>query len=35
MSYYGLEPTGYKEKPTLNSMRDVEQSATVFLWENN
>ncbi|MEE1059784.1 MAG: DISARM system helicase DrmA [Treponema sp.] len=34
MSYYGLEPCGYKEKPTLNSMRDVEQSATVFLWEN-
>ena len=31
---YGLEPKGYNENPTLNSMRDVEQAATVFLWED-
>ena len=24
---------GDKEKPTLSSMRDVEQSSTVFYWE--
>ena len=32
LTYYG-EYYGDKEKPTLNSMRDVEQSSTVFYWE--
>lgn len=32
LSYYGQPITG-KEKPTLNSMRDVEQSSTVYLYE--
>lgn len=32
LTYYG-EFYGDKEKPTLNSMRDVEQSSTVFYWE--
>jgi hypothetical protein len=32
LTYYG-EFYGIKEKPTLNSMRDVEQSSTVFYWE--
>lgn len=27
------EYSGVKEKPTLSSMRDVEQSSTVFYWE--
>lgn len=30
LTYYG-EYYGDKEKPTLNSMRDVEQSSTVFI----
>lgn len=33
ISRYGLEINGYNEKPTLNSMRDVEHSANIFLWE--
>ena len=33
LTYYG-EFYGDKEKPTLNSMRDVEQSSTVFYWED-
>ena len=33
LTYYG-EYYGDKEKPTLNSMRDVEQSSTVFYWED-
>lgn len=32
LTYYG-EYYGDKEKPTLSSMRDVEQSSTVFYWE--
>ncbi|MBK5898701.1 DISARM system helicase DrmA [Catonella massiliensis] len=32
LTYYGVY-FGDKEKPTLNSMRDVEQSSTVFYWE--
>lgn len=32
LTYYG-EYYMDKEKPTLNSMRDVEQSSTVFYWE--
>lgn len=32
LTYYG-EFYGDKEKPTLSSMRDVEQSSTVFYWE--
>lgn len=32
LSFYGQPVTG-KEKPTLNSMRDVEQSSTVYLYE--
>ena len=32
LTYYG-EYFGDKEKPTLSSMRDVEQSSTVFYWE--
>lgn len=32
LTYYG-EYFGDKEKPTLNSMRDVEQSSTLFYWE--
>lgn len=32
LAYYG-EYYGDKEKPTLSSMRDVEQSSTVFYWE--
>ena len=32
LTYYG-ECYGDKEKPTLSSMRDVEQSSTVFYWE--
>ena len=33
ISRYGLEINGYNEKPTLNSMRDVEHSANIVLWE--
>lgn len=32
LTYYG-EYYADKEKPTLSSMRDVEQSSTVFYWE--
>lgn len=32
LNFYGQPVTG-KEKPTLNSMRDVEQSSTVYLYE--
>ena len=32
LTYYG-EYYGDREKPTLSSMRDVEQSSTVFYWE--
>lgn len=32
LEYYGNPHLPY-EKPTLNSMRDVEQSSTVFYWE--
>ena len=32
LSYYG-QPSTDKEKATLNSMRDVEQSSTVYLYE--
>lgn len=32
LTFYG-EYYGVKEKPTLNSMRDVEQSSTLFYWE--
>ena len=32
LTYYGEDHTD-KEKQTLNSMRDVEQSSTVFYWE--
>lgn len=32
LTYYG-EYYGDKEKPTLSSMRDVEQSSTLFYWE--
>ena len=32
LSFYGQPVTG-KEKPTLNSMRDVEQSSTGYLYE--
>lgn len=32
LTYYG-ESYADKEKPTLSSMRDVEQSSTVFYWE--
>ncbi len=32
LTFYG-EFYGDKEKPTLSSMRDVEQSSTVFYWE--
>ena len=32
LTYYG-EFYADKEKPTLSSMRDVEQSSTVFYWE--
>ena len=32
LSFYGQPVTG-KEKPTLNSMRDVEQSSIVYLYE--
>lgn len=32
LTYYG-EFYADKEKPTLSSMRDVEQSSTVFFWE--
>lgn len=32
LTYYG-EYYGDKEKPTLSSMRDVEQSSTVYYWE--
>ena len=31
-NFYGQSETG-KEKPTLNSMREVEQSSTVYLYE--
>jgi hypothetical protein len=33
LTYYG-EFYADKEKPTLSSMRDVEQSSTVFYWED-
>lgn len=32
LNYYG-QISSDKEKPTLNSMRDVEQSSTVYLYE--
>ena len=32
LNYYG-QVSSDKEKPTLNSMRDVEQSSTVYLYE--
>ena len=32
LSYYG-QPSKQNQKPTLNAMRDVEQSSTVYLYE--
>lgn len=34
LAYYGY-PCMMNEKPTLNSMRDVEQSSSVYYWEAN
>jgi len=33
LNYYG-QPSNGTDKPTLNSMRDVEQSSTVFFTSN-
>ena len=32
LSYYG-QPSKQNQKPTLNAMRDVEQSSTLYLYE--